>query len=71
MQTKRRSVIEALTNISLGLGLSIVLNYVILTYFGFEVRVSQMTWLAFFMTLASFIRSYYLRRFFNWWDHHA
>jgi hypothetical protein len=68
MQTRRRSVIEACTNILVGLGLSIVVNYYWLLMEGHEITWAEMTRLGVVMTILSFARSYVLRRIFNQWD---
>lgn len=68
MQTRRRSVYEAVINIAIGLGLSVLLNFAVLRYQGLDVTWSGMGWLAAIMTAASFVRQYCLRRVFNWWD---
>jgi len=68
MQTRKRSLLESCTNIAVGLSLSIVANFVILSYQGFKVNWHQMGWLGFWMTVLSFCRSYCLRRAFNYAD---
>jgi hypothetical protein len=68
MQTRKRSVYEAVINIVVGLGLSVLLNFTVLRYQGLEVTWSGMGWLAIVMTIASFVRQYALRRMFNWFD---
>lgn len=68
MQSRKRSVIESLTNIAVGLGLSITVNFYWLLIEGVEVNWSQMTRLGIVMTILSFARSYVLRRIFNHWD---
>lgn len=64
-QNRRMSAAEAVFNIVVGLVLSVVLNYLVLSYFGYPVRWHEMSWLAFIMTIASFARSYLIRRWFN------
>ena len=68
MQTRKRSVYEAVINIVVGLGLSVLLNFTVLRYQGLDVTWSGMGWLAVVMTIASFARQYTLRRIFNWFD---
>lgn len=68
MQTRRRSIYEAVINILVGITLSVVLNFAVLKYQGHDVTWSGMGWLAGILTIASFVRQYCLRRIFNWWD---
>lgn len=65
MQSRLQSLIESLTNIVVGLALSIGLNYAIMSYQGYRVSWYDMGWLGFWMTIASLVRSYWLRRLFN------
>lgn len=68
MQSKLRSVYESLTNIVIGLGLSIVVNYYWLLLEGHKINWGEMTRLGIVMTIISFFRSYWIRRFFNYLD---
>lgn len=69
-QTRKRSLIESLANIAVGMTFAILLNYVVLWHQGYKVNWIDMSWLGLIMTIASFIRSFTLRRIFNWWDSH-
>lgn len=64
-QTHLESVIEATINIVVGLGLSLAGNWAYLAWCGFDVNWHQMSGLAVFMTVISFVRSLTLRRVFN------
>ena len=68
-QSKSASLCEAITNVSFGFGISVLANFYVLPLWGFKVspRTSLEIGLAF--TLISVIRSYLLRRLFNWYHH--
>lgn len=66
-QTRRQSLIEAGTNIAVGLLVSYVANMAFLSAIGMPISHGQNAVLAVFMTVISLIRSYTLRRLFNRW----
>ena len=68
-QSRRASLCEAVTNVSFGFGISVLANFYVLPLWGFQVspRASLEIGLAF--TLISVLRSYLLRRLFNWYHH--
>ena len=65
MQTKRQSLIETLTSITIGIIIGIVLNLTILPIFGYPVSLSDSLWISVIFTVVSIIRSYIIRRWFN------
>jgi hypothetical protein len=66
MQTRRGSLVEAIINIGVGFWISVWINSVILPLFGFAISLSQNIQMALLFTVVSIIRSYFLRRAFNW-----
>ena len=66
MQTKTQSLIESLVNILIGYGVAVASQVVIFPWFGIRVSVSDNLWIGAWFTVISLIRSYGLRRFFNW-----
>lgn len=66
-QSKLESAVESTINIVVGFGLSVAANWIILHLQGYTISWKHMSWLAFWMTVLSFARSYLLRRAFNWW----
>lgn len=68
MQTKKQSRNEAIVNIIVGLIYAFIINYILLQ-FPFASKAAQAGWITALFTFASFVRQYYMRRFFNWWDH--
>ncbi len=68
MQSKKRSLVEACTNIVVGFTLSVIANYYVLTWYAMPVTWGNMSILAAVMTFMSLVRSYWLRRLYNWYD---
>ena len=65
MQSKKDSLIESLTSTTIGIIIGIVLNLTILPIFGYPVSVVDSLWISIIFTIASIIRSYVIRRWFN------
>lgn len=68
MQTRRRSLLEAKANIVVGIIYAFVLNYVLIVHVSWSSQTSQAFWMTTWFTIGSFIRQYFIRRAFNWWD---
>ena len=66
MQTKKQSAIEAFMNILFGYSVNFTANMFILPMFGFDISVKQNMFLGILYTLISFVRSYVIRRYYNW-----
>lgn len=65
-QTKKHSLIEAILNILIGYGIAVASQTVIFPVFGIEIPVSSHLLIGGFFTIVSLIRSYSLRRLFNY-----
>lgn len=70
MQTRRdqpwhMSLIEAITNVSVGFIISLVATFTVLPMFGYDVGTYEGFWITCIFTGISIIRSYTLRRLFN------
>lgn len=65
-QTKVQSATEALTNIVVGWVINLCANFAIFPLFGWSITLEQNILLGVFYTGVSFVRSYALRRFYNW-----
>jgi len=65
-QTRRQSAIEAAANIVVGFAISMGTTLVVLPQFGFDVSTGQSFSITLIFTALSFVRTYGLRRFFNW-----
>lgn len=66
MQSKKGSLIEVAANILIGFWVSFLLNIAVFMIYGIQVSVSQNLQMGLIFTVASIIRSYFMRRFFNW-----
>ena len=64
-QSKKQSLIEAVTNTAVGFGISFLSISVILPLMGFESSAGQNLTLTVYFTVISIGRSYFLRRIFN------
>jgi hypothetical protein len=67
MQTKKQSMIEAVTNIAVGYFINIIANFLIFPVFGWELSLRDNLTIGVFYTIVSLARSYALRRFYNYW----
>lgn len=65
-QTRKESAIEAVVNIVVGYSVNIAANFAIFPLFGWEITLEQNLLIGVFYTVVSFVRSYGLRRFYNW-----
>ena len=66
-QTKVMSFLESIFNIIVGLGINIVAQTIIFPWFGIYIPFSDNLKIAGLFTIISIIRSFCLRRAFNWW----
>lgn len=64
-QSKLGSLVEALTNIVIGLGVGFVSNIVVLPLFGYHVSLTDGFLISVVFTVISLVRSYVVRRVFN------
>jgi hypothetical protein len=65
-QTRKQSALEATMNIAVGFGINMLANFTLFPFFGWVISLEQNLLLGVFYTLISFMRSYCLRRFYNW-----
>lgn len=65
-QKKRHSFLEACINILIGFSINFVANLLILPAFGFDVHPMTAFNIGLVFTVISIIRSYYIRRMFNY-----
>ena len=64
-QTRRMSLIEAVTNVLIGYFLAVATNWLVLPLFGFAVSVGDSAAIGLVFTSVAVIRSYALRRVFE------
>lgn len=69
MQKARHSFLEACIGTTIGYGIAFGANMVILPLFGYTPSLAHNFWITNFFTVISVIRSYYVRRLFNWLHH--
>jgi hypothetical protein len=65
-QSHAHTTAEVATNIVLGFGVSVAITAVLMPALGHNVTLSQNVAMTSVFTVASFVRAYGLRRFFNW-----
>lgn len=70
-QTRTSSFVEAVINTTIGFVISLVLTAVVLPAYGHAVSLSQNLQITGIFTVASIVRSYVLRRWFNARIHRA
>lgn len=64
-QTKKHSFIESIINILIGYILAVFSNIVIFYFYGVELSLKTNMEIGAWFTIISFIRSYFIRRWFN------
>ena len=65
-QKKTHSLIEAATSTAIGLGIGLIGQLVIFYFENIQVTFGTNIRILLFMTILSMIRSFYVRRIFNW-----
>jgi len=65
-QSRQMSMIEAVANVAVGFGVSLLANITILPLFGYSPGLVDATFIGVAFTAISLIRSYLMRRLFNW-----
>ncbi len=65
MQTKKQSLIESLTNVTVGFFITIISLHIIFPILGIENNLGKNIILTVYLTFLSILRNYFLRRYFN------
>jgi len=65
MQTRRGSFIEACLGTAVGFVISLLLSIAVYPAFGHAFSLAQNVWITLIFTVASVVRSYVVRRWFN------
>lgn len=68
-QSRRSSAVEAILNVAIGYWVALAAQSVIFPMFGVHLGAGQHMAIGAIFTLVSLVRSYALRRLFNWWHH--
>jgi len=66
MQTKIQSHMEAAADTSISFVVGVIGNYLIFPLLGFPVHITDAVMLTSVFMAVSYIRRYFVRRFFNW-----
>lgn len=66
-QPRTHSLLESVVNVFVGLGVSVLTQVVVFPFFGIYIPLSSNLKIAAIFTIVSIVRSYVLRRSFNWW----
>lgn len=67
MQSRRQSLIEAITNVVVGYALAVIIQIVVFPWFGLQVSLGENLAIGGLFTGISLLRSYALRRIFERW----
>jgi hypothetical protein len=67
MQSRRRSLLEAISNVVVGYALAVITQIVVFPWFGLQVSLGDNLAIGAMFVTISLIRSYALRRFFERW----
>ena len=65
MQSKRESMVETLTNVSIGWFISFIANMLVLPLFGYNINLTDGLLISIIFTIISIVRGYVVRRWFN------
>ena len=68
-QSIRHSLAEAWTNIIVGYTINYISNLIIFPMAGYQLTVTDAWWIGWIYTVISIVRSFYIRRLFNWIGH--
>ena len=67
MQSRRQSLIEAITNVAVGYALAVLTQIVVFPWFGLKVSLNDNLAIGAIFVIISLLRSYALRRLFEHW----
>ena len=67
MQSRRQSLIEAITNVVVGYALAVLTQFVVFPWFGLQVPFRDNLAIGAIFVIISLLRSYALRRLFERW----
>lgn len=65
-QSRKGSLVESLLNIAIGYGIAILTQLLVFPIFGIAIPLHDNLFIGAIFTIVSLIRSYTLRRLFNW-----
>lgn len=65
-QSKKHSLLESFINIFVGIGISFLAQVIVFPWFGINIPIKDNVLITLIFTVISIVRSYSLRRVFNW-----
>ena len=68
-QSRRMSLIESITNVTIGYGIALVTQLIVFPIFGLAVSFGDNLMIAFIFTTIAVVRNYLVRRMFEGWNH--
>lgn len=66
-QSRTHSMVEVTVNMIVGFWLSVLVQMIVFPLYGYELKLHDNMAIVALFTIVSMIRSYVLRRIFNWW----
>ena len=66
MQTPKQSFIEAVMNVLVGYGIAVTSQIIIFPWYGVSLPLGDNLLIGVWFTIISLVRSYLIRRFYNW-----
>lgn len=66
MDLVTRHLLESVINVLIGYGIAIITQYAVFPVFGIHMPLHEHLLMGLLFTVVSIIRSYYVRRLFNW-----
>jgi len=67
MQSRLQSLFEAIANVVLGYGVALGAQLIVFPWFSINIPLVSSVAIGVIFTFVSLVRSYLLRRLFNWW----
>jgi len=67
VQSRLQSFFEAVANVVLGYGVALGAQLIVFPWFSINIPMASNIAIGFIFTMVSLVRSYLLRRLFNWW----
>lgn len=65
-QSKKASLAETVLGTTIGFVIAMIANYYVLRVWNYKPTMVESFWMTWFFTAISLVRSYCVRRFFNW-----
>lgn len=66
-QSRLASATESVANVAFGFGVALATQYAVFPLFDIHVSIGEHVSITIIFTVVSLVRSYFVRRLFNWW----